>query len=251
MAAALALASPTFASQIDIQSSPGGEPSLFDIANSSDYGNPSGKPLFTDLGQNSPQVNNAHWTVGGTGTTTSVLEATWTANHEDDAFGVYNLKDPSIRLNLLYGNSQVGANDDRHTKGFLSSLGNGNFEAYTQDVADPADVTNVQHANLGSSVFGYFLTIGGNTYFSDSQLNGGQDRMVGYQGDGSGSLLRNEYLYGWEDGSDNDFQDYVVAIESVRPVPEPSSIAMFGIGLVLIGFATYRFKKRGLTARTG
>ncbi len=93
-------------------------------------------------------------------------------------------------------------------------------------------------------MFGYFLTIGGNTYYSDSKLNGGSDRMVGYQGDNSGSLLMNEYLFGWEDGTDNDYQDYVATVESVRPVPEPSSIAMFGVGLLMIGFAARRMQKR-------
>ncbi|HET7313008.1 PEP-CTERM sorting domain-containing protein [Salinisphaera sp.] len=242
--AALAFAGPAFASQIDVNTNVNnGEPSLYEIANTPSNGNGA---LFADLDANSPQVNNAHWTGGANGSSNSVLQATWTANYDNATFGVYSIYDTSIKLNLLYGGSAIGANSDMNTKGFLSYLGNGNFMAYTQDVSNPVDVTNVQTENFGSSIFGYFLTIGGNTYYSDSDLNGGEDRMVGYQGDNSGTLLMNEYLFGWEDGTDNDYQDYVATVESVRPVPEPSSIAMLGIGLLMIGFAARRLQKRDI-----
>ncbi|AWN14318.1 hypothetical protein SALB1_0111 [Salinisphaera sp. LB1] len=110
------------------------------------------------------------------------------------------------------------------------------------------DSASVQHnlhtADFGGDVFGYFLTIGGNTYYSDTTLNSGADRMVGYQGSSGTKGLMNEYLFGWEDGTDRDYQDYVATVESIRPVPEPSSIAMFGVGLLMIGFAARRIQKR-------
>lgn len=239
--AALAFGGTAFANQIDVSTNAGnGEPSLYDIANTPSNGNGA---LFSDLNSDSRQVDNAHWTGGANGSSNSVLQATWTANYDNATFGVYSVNDPSTKLNLLYGGSQIGANTDTESKGFLNYLGNGEFSAYSQDVRT-GETSQLQTANLGSSVFGYFLTIGGNTYYSDSDLNGGEDRMVGYQGDNSGTLLTNEYLFGWEDGTDNDYQDYVATVESVRPVPEPSSIAMFGIGLLMIGFAVRRIQKR-------
>ncbi|KEZ77845.1 PEP-CTERM sorting domain-containing protein [Salinisphaera hydrothermalis] len=242
--AALAFAGTAFASQIDVNTNTGNEPSLYDIANSPSYGNPDGtEALFSGLNANSAQTNNGYWTIGATSTSTSVLEATWTANYDNATFGVYSLNNPSNQLNLLGNGSGIGPSTNDITA-TLRYSGNGMFVSYATDRYGNK-VGGTQESNFGSSVFGYFLTIGGTTYYSDSSLNdGNKDRMVGYQGNGSGTALSNEYLFGWEDGTDNDYQDYVATVESVRPVPEPSSIAMFGVGLLMIGFAARRLQKR-------
>ncbi|MES1955179.1 PEP-CTERM sorting domain-containing protein [Salinisphaera hydrothermalis] len=243
--AALAFAGTAFASQIDVNTNTGNEPSLYDIANSPNYGTGiDGKGLFTGLNANSPQVDASHWQVGGTGTSISVLEATYTANYNNATFGVYSIADPSKMLNLLAAGTSIGPNANTNTKGFLNYSGNGVFNAYTENTKTHDITYDSGDVDFGTSVFGYFLTVGNNTYYSDSSLNGGDPRMVGYASDGSGTATAGEYLFGWEDGTDNDYQDYVATVESVRPVPEPSSIAMFGVGLLMIGFAARRLQKR-------
>ncbi len=104
--AAMAFAGTAFASQIDVNTNTGSEPSLYDIANTPTDNNGA---LFSDLNANSPQVNNAHWTGGANGSSNSVLQATWTANPANATFGAYSIYDPSTKLNLLYGRSESSA----------------------------------------------------------------------------------------------------------------------------------------------
>ncbi|MES1936588.1 hypothetical protein C27AD_09571 [Salinisphaera hydrothermalis C27AD] len=231
--AALVFAGTAFASQIDVNTNTGNEPSLYDIAHDSGLPN---------VNSNSPQVNAGYWRLGLTNSSSSVLEATWTSNYNSATFGVYDPNDPSNRLNILGAGTQIGP-DVSGTTGYLKyHKSTGKFASYYTDSSSKQ--YGLSSADFGGDVFGYFLTIGGKTYYSDSKLNGGTDRMVGYEASSDGKGLKNEYLFGWEDGTDNDYQDYVATVESVKPVPEPSSIAMFGVGLLMIGFAARRLQKR-------
>ena len=231
--AALAFAGSAFASQITVQPPAAGEPSLYDVAHTAG---------FSNVTPSSTQANDPYWTIGATDSSSSILVATWTANYNSATFGVFDPNDPMNRLNLLGAGSQFGPNTDGTTGYLKYRSASGTFASYY------TDSNSVQHdlqtADFGGDVFGYFLTIGGNTYYSDPTLNGGSDRMIGYEGSAAGKGLLNEYLFGWEDGTDNDYQDYVATVESIRPVPEPSSIAMFGVGLLMIGFAARRLQKR-------
>ena len=51
-------------------------------------------------------------------------------------------------------------------------------------------------------------------------------------------------MLGWEDVAygDNDFDDMVVMVESVRPVPEPTTLGLMGLGLLSLGLLARRKK---------
>jgi hypothetical protein len=83
--------------------------------------------------------------------------------------------------------------------------------------------------------------------------------MVAFQGNGLTKLDNvktgqyatfgtSDYILAWEDlpfnGSDLDYNDFVVMVESVHPVPEPATLGMFGLGVLLIGAAAGLNRRR-------
>ena len=101
--------------------------------------------------------------------------------------------------------------------------------------------------------FGYYLgDAAGPVFYSDTSLNGDtSDHMLAYQGTGDtiqlpniapGTWTANEYALAWEDvlfpGADGDYNDMVLMVESVEPVPVPAAVWLFGSGLIgLVGIA--------------
>ena len=86
---------------------------------------------------------------------------------------------------------------------------------------------------------------------------GGMAQMVAFAGNNQtklqsagvgGLFLSNEYLLAWEDqsfaNSDLDYNDFLVLVESVYPVPEPTVLGMFGLGALLIGAAAGLRRRR-------
>jgi hypothetical protein len=81
--------------------------------------------------------------------------------------------------------------------------------------------------------FGFVLetnNAGGHTYYTDDSLNPGPDqaRALAYREAGS-----DRWTLAFEDGTDFDYNDKVMSIESITAVPEPASVILFGTLLVL------------------
>jgi len=201
-------------------------------------------------GTSSVNVNNdqvapdGRWMVTGTGnaSATMIIEIAGYANI--NSFGVYN---GSNFATLFTGPAVQG---DRAS---LYVFSNGDIGVFQQF----SGTYTTYSGFLTGSDFGFFMMSNGNTWFSEDARNSDQsDHMVSFQGKGdlvqlpggyTGSWSSSEYILGWEDlnlsGSDRDYNDMVVMVESVQPIPVPEPGTMLLLGSGLIGLASLGRKK--------
>lgn len=111
------------------------------------------------------------------------------------------------------------------------------------------------------NVFGFYLTTPeGNTFYSEDSLNpNSSPQALVYRGDDNtvlqlpgfapGTFQSSEFIIAWEDllryggNSDYDYNDLVVLVESINPVPEPATILLIGSGLAGLGFFSRKRRK--------
>lgn len=201
----------------------------------------------------------AYWSIGATGGSENTKMFQITANAGNINFGIFDPTDPGNYLSLFAPNAQTGWSTT-----LKRQSGSGNYIVTYSD-ADGVNVGPQMTGHFGvNNLFGYYIKIGDIFYYSDPLLNNGNPYMVTLNGDNStkfcitgpdscGTFLSNEYILAWEDGnwatSDLDYNDFVVMVESVHPVPEPATLGMFGLGVLLLGgFAALRRRSSKLEA---
>ncbi len=175
------------------------------------------------------------WTLGATGAASALIMFELAGFADQNTFGIYDIYDPTKKLTIFNGPDGSGA------QRLLSLSASNEF----------CSGTFASHAcqTFSSDVFGFYLSTPQlRTYYSESGRNSdGVDHMVAFQGgDTRGTLngrpwLANEFVLAWEDlygGGDRDYNDFAVAVESVSSVPEPTGLALFGVGLVVLGMGT-------------
>ncbi len=179
------------------------------------------------------------WAIGGQGQTAASLIIEISAYASTNTFGLYDATDPSKKVVVFAGGATTGA------RTVVSILLDGSVEVGFLDTG----------VNFAGNQFGFYLTTPQSTYYSDTARNGDSlDHMRAYQGNGTdwiqvgntlpGVWQTNTYALGWEDlwgGGDKDYQDFVLMIESVEPVPVPAAVLL---GMLGLGAAGLRLRKR-------
>lgn len=207
----------------------------------------------------------SYWKIDGSGGASSTMIIELAGWNPTNVMGVYDALNPATRVALFGG--AAGQGDQAE----LTIATNGTVTVTYKDF-DPVTGDflggsfNTGTVFTAGNLFGFYLDStasrqpGNGVFFSDTALNtstgdNGYDHMLAYQGKGidtvqmpgkaPGTWEQNEFVLAWEDklGSmtDGDYQDLVVIVESVSPVPVPAAVLLGFLGLGAAGLKLRRF----------
>lgn len=191
-----------------------------------------------------PDSADSIWHIGGTGGSTSTMIIELAGFAPNNTFGIYDLANPANKAQIFAGGNVAG------DQALLSI-----------DAAGNVFVNFAPITTITGTWFGYYLISPQGTFYSNSTLNTDNpappniyDHFYAYQGLGidtvqiaqwaPGLWTPGEYILAWEDlagpGSDWDFTDMVVMVESVY-VPVPGAILLGIIGLSVAGIKLRKY----------
>lgn len=183
-------------------------------------------------------ISDGTWSIVGTGLSANKLLVSMNVNSYG-TFGIYDFFNASNKLEIFSASATPGTVSPPASRKYLELSAPSTFCIFG----------TTSCSTFTANKFGYYLTSldSQETLYSDRLLNaGGLDKMVTYSGgDNKGSIgglafASGNYVLAWDNGAStapgyNDFNDYIVLIESARPVSEPATLSLLGLGLLAFG----------------
>jgi hypothetical protein len=189
----------------------------------------------------------SYWdiTAGSQSAATMIIElAGW---DESNTFGVFDSANKATYVEIFDGSAIPGA-------------GTGTASLMIKDTGEVFINNKTSGVTFTGDYFGFYLDSSthytGGLWYSDTSLNiDDMDHMYAYQGEDidkvkiadldPGTWTANEFVLAFEDKasdySDVDYQDFVVMVESVLPVPVPAAVILGVLGLGVAGWKLRKY----------